>query len=274
MAEGASNSQSSGVDNLDGARVRAVIAPHQGYSYSGKTAGYAYATIDASSVRRVFVLGPSHHLYLSGCALTGTHAYETPFGDIPIDAEMNATLRRAAPGAFETMDIGTDEDEHSIEMHLPFVARIMGNKPYKLVPILVGSLSVDSERAFGALLAPYLADDSNLFVVSSDFCHWGARFGFQYQDKSKGWAIHESIRRLDKMGMSLIEAQDADGFVAYLRKYKNTICGRHPISVLLRAIEASPSTYTTTFNNYAQSSQCRCVSDSSVSYASAFVVKQ
>ena len=44
--------------------------------------------------------------------------------------------------------IGTDEDEHSIEMHLPFVARIMGNKPYKLVPILVGSLSVDSERAF------------------------------------------------------------------------------------------------------------------------------
>ncbi len=35
-------------------------------------------------------------------------------------------------------------------------------------------------------------------------------------------------------GMALIEAQDADGFAAYLKKFGNTICGRHPIGVLLR----------------------------------------
>ena len=33
------------------------------------------------------------------------------------------------------------------------------------------------------MLAPYLADPSNLFIVSSDFCHWGARFNFTFYDE-------------------------------------------------------------------------------------------
>lgn len=44
---------------------------------------------------------------------------------------------------------------------------------FTIVPILVGSLSFADEKAYGELLAPYLADPSNLFVISSDFCHWG-----------------------------------------------------------------------------------------------------
>ena len=30
-----------------------------------------------------------------------------------------------ATGAFETMSVNTDENEHSIEMHLPYVAKVM-----------------------------------------------------------------------------------------------------------------------------------------------------
>ena len=30
-----------------------------------------------------------------------------------------------ATGVFDTMDIGVDEDEHSIEMHLPYIAKVM-----------------------------------------------------------------------------------------------------------------------------------------------------
>ena len=251
--------------------VRAIIAPHAGYSYSGETAGYAYSAVSTAGIKRVFVLGPSHHVYIDGCALTGTSWYATPLGDIPIDAAMNDTLRQVAPGKFETMTVQTDEDEHSIEMHLPYIHRIMGSScGYSLVPILVGSLTTASEREYGAILAPFLSDPENLFVVSSDFCHWGARFRFQHYDKSKG-EIWESIRFLDRTGMSLIEKQDADGFVAYLKNFRNTICGRHAISVLLRAMEANPSTFSVVFNKYAQSSACRRVSDSSVSYASAVI---
>lgn len=37
--------------------------------------------------KRVFILGPSHHVPLSGCALTQTKTYETPLYDLIVDAE-------------------------------------------------------------------------------------------------------------------------------------------------------------------------------------------
>lgn len=53
-----------------------------------------------------------------------------------------------------------------------------------------------------------------------------------HYDKKYG-AIHKSIEALDKMGMDIIETGDPDAFKQYLLEYDNTICGRHPISVLL-----------------------------------------
>lgn len=69
---------------------------------------------------------------------------------------------------------------------------------FTIVPIMVGSLTVEREAAYGELLAPYLTDPSNLFVVSSDFCHWGQRFRYTYYNEQCG-QIHESIEALDKM---------------------------------------------------------------------------
>lgn len=68
---------------------------------------------------------------------------------------------------------------------------------FTVVPIMVGSLSIESEALYGEILAPYLADPQNLFVISSDFCHWGQRFRYTYYDKSYG-PIHKSIENLDK----------------------------------------------------------------------------
>lgn len=37
---------------------------HAGYAYSGPCAAYAYHQIDPTKVDRVFILGPSHHVYV------------------------------------------------------------------------------------------------------------------------------------------------------------------------------------------------------------------
>ena len=80
-----------------------------------------------------------------------------------------------ATGHFEEMSQTVDEEEHSIEMHLPYVAKVMESRRghYTIVPILVGALSEEKEILYGKLLSKYLADPENLFVISSDFCHWG-----------------------------------------------------------------------------------------------------
>jgi AmmeMemoRadiSam system protein B len=75
-------------------------------------------------------------------------------------------------GKFETMSLSTDEDEHSIELHLPYVRKIFEGMDIRIVPVLVGAINKDTEASFGALLAPYLAREDTFTVVSSDFCHW------------------------------------------------------------------------------------------------------
>jgi hypothetical protein len=102
--------------------AKAIIAPHAGYRYCGSCAGFAYRQVNPSNVRRIFILGPSHHVRLSGCALSGMEKYRTPLYDLRIHAQTYDELSRT--GHFEQMDQSTDEDEHSIEMHLPYVAKV------------------------------------------------------------------------------------------------------------------------------------------------------
>jgi predicted class III extradiol MEMO1 family dioxygenase len=50
---------------------------------------------------------------------------------------------------------------------------------------MVGSLSTDSEAKYGQILGPFLDDPANLFVISSDFCHWGRRFSYTFYDQAQ-----------------------------------------------------------------------------------------
>ena len=46
----------------------------------------------------------------------------------------------AGTGMFEMMTASQDEDEHSMEMHMPYIVQVMKANPnYTLVPILIGS---------------------------------------------------------------------------------------------------------------------------------------
>ena len=260
--------------------VRAIIAPHAGYSYSGPTAAWAYKYMAhvKTGVRTVFLLGPSHNLYSPKCLLSTCSKYATPLGSININEAIYDEL--ASTGLFDEMQLSVDEREHSLEMHLPYIVHVMGGVDYTLVPIMVGALNDGAEKRFGHLLAPYLADSQNLFVISSDFCHWGERFNYTPYDSRHG-EIYQSIEALDHAGMEIIERIDADGFASYQREFGNTICGRHPIAVLLHALQAcaqggggtggSPLRHSLKFVKYAQSSPCRHPQDSSVSYASAVI---
>ncbi|KHJ34570.1 putative duf52 domain protein [Erysiphe necator] len=294
--------------------ARIIIAPHAGYAYSGPAAAYAYAALSVTpSTKRIFLLGPSHTLYLTKCALSTHSYYETPFGALSIDTSTVSTL--LATGKFEIMTPETDEKEHSLEMHLPFIKKLVShtfdspeNYP-SLVPILVGNTSAAAEREYGRILAPYLADSANLFIISSDFCHWGLRFGYTYYlpegvDETQGYeldrrdpnpklpVIHKSIAKLDKLAIDAIESGSYSAFLKNLKNTGNTICGRHPIGVAMAALEVleknadgkkitSLSTSTCSnevltknrkfkFIRYERSSDVVDISDSSVSYASAY----
>jgi len=162
---------------------------------------------------------------------------------------------------FSTIPKTHDENEHSLEMHLPYINKMMSkvfdspNDFPPIMPIMVGGTNGTRERLYGKMLAPYLKDPTSVFIVSSDFCHWGGHFqyfyylpapatgenGYQLDPRSSSVPndppIHDSIRRLDEMGMEAVEEGNHQGFLNYLSKTHNTICGRHPIGVVMAALE-------------------------------------
>ncbi|XP_062502128.1 protein MEMO1-like [Corticium candelabrum] len=257
---------------FDPTRTRALIAPHAGYRYSGPCAAHAYKHIDPTEVKRIFILGPSHHIHLPGCALSKATTCETPLYPLTVDQGVVSELR--ASGMFEELSLKADENEHSIEMHLPFIAKAMESKKgaFAIIPIVVGALKPEGEQKYGRLLSKYILDSTNLFIISSDFCHWGKRFQYTFYDKSHG-AIHQSIEALDRKGMDIVESLNPTAFTEYLQEFSNTICGRHPMSVLLHAVSCAQGNNSLSvqlrFVKYCQSNQCKDMNDSSVSYASA-----
>lgn len=220
-------------------------------------------------------MGPSHKVYLDFVAQTACSGWETPLGMIPIDVEAVEKLEAASTEfKFSRIQTKFEENEHSLEMHCPYIRKIFKGKDIKMVPLMVGDIPKDKWAGYAKLLLPLFLDERTLFIVSTDFCHWGERFDFQHRYPEEQ-IIWKSIEKLDRCGMDKIEAQSFSEFEKYLSDTKNTICGRRPIALLLSIIEeaqAQGGKFETKFVKYDQSSQVTDADDSSVSYASSYTI--
>ena len=212
--------------------IRALIVPHAAYRYSGATAAVAYRAIQGRSYRRVILLGPAHRSAgETGLSVLGVEAYATPLGNVPLDRSAIAILRQNA--LIEARPTWHAE-EHCLEIQLPFLQRAL--KPgWRLVPILVGSLQgneyAQAAQALGALL-----DEETLLVVSSDFTHYGAAFGylpFPADDQ-----IAQRLRELDLGAVKQLAAKDPEEFLAYRQRTGITLCGYQPLAVMLHLLPA------------------------------------
>ncbi|TKA38019.1 hypothetical protein B0A54_10624 [Friedmanniomyces endolithicus] len=231
-------------------------------------------------------------------ALTRCTHYATPLGNLPIDRETTAELHKT--GHFEWMSQSVDEDEHSLEMHLPYIYKMLsktfGANPTifpPLTPILIGNTSIPTETTLGRLLAPYLADPTTAFVISSDFAHWGLRFSYtlyrspgspqtsltKSSPAPRNPAIHESTRAVDFECIGACESGSHMAWLEALEETGNTVCGRHPIGVVMAGVEqvrkrggGGREVGCFKFVRYERSGEVVRVGESSVSYASAFAV--
>ena len=264
-------------------------------------------------MKRVFLLGPSHTFYLKGCALSTFGKYSTPFGDLVVDSDAVDELMKTKK--FSPIPVDSEIQEHCLEMHLPYLWKSLeqpvgsdSSQFPPIVPILVGDLSADGEETVGALLGPYLADPENAFIISSDFCHWGKNYRYRPQlykglvrDQDAQWAtlkmqpslenkadgsdlkddevpIHEVIKALDDMVIDSIKTGDHSDYYSTVKGTNNTVCGRHPIGVVLAALEelsngqSGESKGKFQFVQYQRSNLVESQSDFSVSYVSAYAV--
>ncbi len=149
-----------------GPTPKALVVPHAGYVYSGPIAATAYATLrDASPrIERVVLLGPAHFVPVRGLAAPSVDAFATPLGDVSIDTEARSRALEL-PGVL--VDDTAHAREHSLEVHLPFLQRTVGD--FEIVPFVVGSIDADT---VAAVLDVLWSGDETVIVVSSDLSHY------------------------------------------------------------------------------------------------------
>ncbi len=237
--------------------LRALILPHAGYLYSGATAATGVALLRGASYRRVIVLAPSHRGRFRGLSIAEVDAYETPLGRVPLDTQAVAELRRSP---LVVADPQAHQREHAIEIELPLLQRTL-EPGWRLVPILVGEMRAEDYPVAAELLRP-LADEGSLVLVSSDFTHYGPRFGYLPFPPSA--TLAGDIRRLDEGALAQIAAHSAEGLLDYQEDTGISVCGIRPIAVLLQMLPASARTQTLA---YATSGEITGDWLNSVSYA-------
>ncbi|HET9192173.1 MAG TPA: AmmeMemoRadiSam system protein B [Vicinamibacterales bacterium] len=221
-------------------RARALIAPHAGLMYSGPVAAFAYKLLarrsrlphthrERGSYGAVVLVGPSHFVPFRGVSIWNSGAWETPLGPIAVERQLAETIRAESEAIVELP--AAHGREHSLEMQLPFIARLLPGVP--IVPLVMGDQTRETAFELADALArairrfrndsnvPNDSNDSNvLLIASSDLSH--------YYDA-------DVAARMDAVMIRHIEALDPGGLMTALEEEPRHACGGGPMVSVLHA---------------------------------------
>lgn len=180
--------------------VVAVVAPHAGHRYSGRTAGHAFAAVRGQSPEVVAVLSPFHAMHPAELLTTAHQAYATPLGLIPVDHEDLLILEQDLAEQHLSLTRVAYDSEHSLEIELPFL-QVALQGDFRLLPLMVRSHSPQVLQTLGKLLAQVLKDRRALLVASTDLSHF-------YPEKIARQLDAEMLRRLEAFDpLAMLEAE-------------------------------------------------------------------
>jgi MEMO1 family protein len=245
------------LDNVKYQRVKgklvAMIVPHAGYDYSGQVAAYGYKELEGKTYNRVILIGASHYQRFDGISVAEYDYYQTPLGKVKVDRDFAKKLIESS-SKFTFLPEAHNR-EHSLEVQLPFLQRVM-NKDLKIVPIIFGNASIANSQILAMSLAS-LVDDKTLIICSTDWSH--------YHD-------YKRAIKLDKEGISAVLKGDLSSYVALLSKGSSEACAA-PAVITTMLLTPSLGANKTELLNYANSGdvtgdKSRVVGYASIAYSS------
>jgi len=201
-------------------RLVGLIAPHAGLRYSGPVAAHAYALLQGRRDLTVVLVGPSHRMAFDGVALYARGAFATPLREAPIDEDLASALLAASAEIRD--DPAPHREEHSLEMQLPFLQRLVPG--LRIVPLLMGSQVREEVDALAAALAAALRGRDALLVASSDLSHYHAA---------------PVANELDARVVDDVGRFDPEGLMDRLELRRGHACGGGPMVAVLKAARAA-----------------------------------
>ncbi len=207
-------------------KIRALVAPHAGYVYSGRVAAAAYSLIEPGSFKTVIVISPCHVEHFRYASIYDGRSYVTPLGEIPIDSELAERIassgKRVKLGDAGHVTQPGRRGEHSLEVQLPFLQAVLGD--FKLVPIVMGDQSGDIIEDLGNAIGEAVGDREILIVASTDLSH------FHRSDKASD---------LDNIFIESLKKFEHEDLAGILASGKAEACGGGPVAAAILASRSS-----------------------------------
>ncbi|MCB9872964.1 MAG: AmmeMemoRadiSam system radical SAM enzyme [Planctomycetaceae bacterium] len=217
-------------------KASAIMVPHAGLIYSGKTAGDVFSKIKIPST--VIIVGPKHTRAGVEWAVAPHETWSIPGAELKSDRELAQKLCDAIPGL--QMDAAAHQGEHGIEVELPFIAKL--NPDAKVVGIAIGGGTMERCREFASGLVKVLEgmDEMPLLIISSDMNHYAAE---------------EENRRKDELAMEALEARDAEKLLQTCVDNQISMCGVLPAVMIMEALKEMDSLNKATRLGYTTSAE-------------------
>lgn len=200
-------------------RIIGAVVPHAGLMYSGRVAAAVYAQVDLP--RRLIILCPNHTGAGHFAAINREGAWRTPLGDVAVDGTLADALM--ARSALLAEDTRAHEREHSLEVQLPFLQRVLGD--FTFVPICLGAHRYDYAEEIGRAIAEVVREEKDPIAIlaSSDLNH--------YEDQ------RETLRK-DQLAIDQVLARNPRELWRVVDEYDVSMCGFIPTTTMLVAANA------------------------------------
>ena len=230
-----------------GSSLRGVLSPHIDFTRGGPVYTWAYRELLERSDADVFViLGVAHRASRNRFVLT-SQDFETPLGLVKTDRAYVDRIAAAA-GRHLFDDEPLHRGEHSVEFQAVFLKYVLGDRPFRIVPILVGSfhdlmtagvepIASDEVRGFvEALKAAEAASGKKVaYVGGIDLSHVGREFG-------DSWLVDDpALDRLSRFDHEMLDraaAVDPTGWFGTAARGRDStrVCGLSATYTMMHAM--------------------------------------
>jgi AmmeMemoRadiSam system radical SAM enzyme/AmmeMemoRadiSam system protein B/AmmeMemoRadiSam system protein A len=193
-------------EQIKGEHWPAVMVPHAGWTYSGRLAAEVFSRVRIPA--QVIILCPKHRAGGAQWAVAPHKRWALPGREVESDPDLARQLAGAVTGL--QLDALPHQQEHAIEVQLPFIARLSPGA--RVVGITIGGGEMPSLLRFAQQMAGVLRDmpERPLLVISSDMNH--------FSDDAE-------TRRLDRLALDAMESLDPAWLYSTVRDHHISMCG-------------------------------------------------
>lgn len=213
------------------------LVPHAGWSCSGATAARVFRALSVRRTPKVMILFGGVHRYRGKeAAMFGSGRWETPLGPVEIDARLAERILGHTNLIVD--DPYAHEDEHSLEVQLPFIRKLFPS--VKVVPVMVpvNKSAAEVGEAVARTLNAY--DYDAMILGTTDLTHYGPHYGFTPHGvgaRANAWAKEVNDRRF----IDLVRTMRANEVVAEAAQYHNA-CNAGAVAATIAAAAALGAT--------------------------------